>query len=59
MIGDGAGDLQAGAPRGVKTGLVFAPNRCELCPMRGGPAGLPGRIRPTLREVAHAILRHA
>jgi D-glycero-D-manno-heptose 1,7-bisphosphate phosphatase len=60
MIGDGAGDLEAGRAAGVKTALVFASNRCELCPLRGGPGGLlPDVYGPTLREIAHGILRHA
>ena len=59
MIGDGAGDLEAGRAAGVNTALVFAPNRCELCPLRGGPEGLlPDVYGPTLLEIAHGILRH-
>jgi len=57
MIGDGAGDLQAGRAAGVKTALVFAPNRCELCPLRTGPAGLSPDVHgATLEEIARAIL---
>jgi D-glycero-D-manno-heptose 1,7-bisphosphate phosphatase len=37
MIGDSSGDLEAGRAAGVRTALVFASNRCELCPLRGGP----------------------
>jgi D-glycero-D-manno-heptose 1,7-bisphosphate phosphatase len=60
MIGDGAGDLEAGRAAGLKTGLVFATNRCELCPLRSGPAGLlPDAHGATLLELAGAILRHA
>jgi D-glycero-D-manno-heptose 1,7-bisphosphate phosphatase len=60
MIGDGAGDLEAGRAAGVKTALVFASNRCELCPLRSGPGGLlPDVYGPTLLEIAHGILRHA
>lgn len=59
MIGDGAGDLEAGRAAGVRTALVFASNRCELCPLRGGPGGLlPDVYGPTLLEIAHGILRH-
>lgn len=59
MIGDGAGDLEAGRAAGVRTALVFAPNRCELCPLRTGPAGLvPDVHGPTLAEIARGILRH-
>ena len=60
MIGDGAGDLEAGRAAGVKTALVFARNRCELCPLRDGPEALQPDVHgPTLREIAAAILRHA
>jgi len=60
MIGDGEGDVVAGRAAGVRTGLVFATNRCELCPLRGGPAGLgPDAHGSTLAELARAILGHA
>ncbi|MGH7293577.1 MAG: D-glycero-alpha-D-manno-heptose-1,7-bisphosphate 7-phosphatase [Polyangiaceae bacterium] len=60
MIGDGAGDLEAGRAAGVRTALVFAQNRCELCPLRTGPAGLlPDVHGPNLLAVAKAIARHA
>ncbi len=59
MIGDGSGDLEAGRAAGLKTGLVFARNRCELCPLRDGPGGLrPDAHGATLRELAGAILLH-
>ena len=59
MIGDGAGDLQAGRAAGVHTALVFAANRCELCPLRDGPAGLkPDLYGADLLEIARGILRH-
>jgi D-glycero-D-manno-heptose 1,7-bisphosphate phosphatase len=56
MIGDSEGDVTAGRAAGVKTGLVFASNRCELCPLRGGPASLrPDAHGVTLAELARAI----
>jgi D-glycero-D-manno-heptose 1,7-bisphosphate phosphatase len=59
MIGDSASDLQAGRAAGLRTGLVFANNRCELCPLRAGPDGLaPDAHGSTLRDLAAAILRH-
>ena len=59
MIGDATGDLEAGRAAGVKTGLVFAQNRCELCPLRAGPASLlPDVHGATLLEVARGIIRH-
>lgn len=60
MIGDGAGDLEAGRAAGLRTALVFATNRCELCPLRGGPVGLAPDVHgATLLDVARAILRHS
>jgi D-glycero-D-manno-heptose 1,7-bisphosphate phosphatase len=60
MIGDGSGDLEAARAAGLKSGLVFPRNRCELCPLRDGPAGLrPDVHGATLREIASAILLHA
>ena len=59
MIGDAAGDIQAARAAGMKAGLVFATNRCELCPLRAGPTGLsPDAHGATLRDLAGAILRH-
>jgi D-glycero-D-manno-heptose 1,7-bisphosphate phosphatase len=58
MIGDGASDLEAGRAAGVHTALVFAPNRCELCPLREGPGGLrPDVHGRDLLEIARGILR--
>ena len=60
MIGDGAGDVEAGRAAGVHTALVFAANRCELCPLRGGPGGLTPDVHgPDLAAVARGILRRA
>jgi D-glycero-D-manno-heptose 1,7-bisphosphate phosphatase len=61
MVGDSEGDVQAGRAAGMRTGLVFATNRCELCPLRP-EAGGPARLRPdvhgaTLADIAAAILR--
>jgi D-glycero-D-manno-heptose 1,7-bisphosphate phosphatase len=57
MIGDSAGDIQAGHAAGLKAGLVFASNRCELCPLRGGAAGLqPDAHGATLHALAAAIV---
>jgi D-glycero-D-manno-heptose 1,7-bisphosphate phosphatase len=58
MIGDGAGDLEAGRAAGVRTALVFAANRCELCPLRDGPGGLKPDVHgPDLPAIARGILR--
>lgn len=62
MIGDGEGDLRAGRTAGLSTALVFATNRCELCPLRPGAGGperlLPDVHGPTLAAVARAIGGH-
>jgi D-glycero-D-manno-heptose 1,7-bisphosphate phosphatase len=59
MIGDAAGDVEAGRAAGLRTGLVFARNRCELCPLRTGPASLrPEVYGANLAEVASGIVQH-
>ncbi|HZU82240.1 MAG TPA: HAD-IIIA family hydrolase [Polyangiaceae bacterium] len=64
MIGDGTADVKAGRAAGIRTALVFATNRCELCPLRTGPGAPAVGAAPdvhgaTLLEIAGAILRHA
>ncbi len=57
MIGDAAGDIEAGRAAGLRTGLVFATNRCELCPLRDGPKGLaPDAHAASLSDLAGVIL---
>lgn len=59
MVGDSSGDVEAGRAAGVRTALVFATNRCELCPLREGATSLrvqPDVHGPTLVEIAKAIL---
>jgi len=56
MIGDGTGDVEAGRAAGLRTALVFPPNRCELCPLRDGPHSRPDVHGATLAHVAEAIL---
>jgi D-glycero-D-manno-heptose 1,7-bisphosphate phosphatase len=63
MVGDSEGDVRAGRAAGLRTALVFASNRCELCPLRpaaGGVASLsPDAHGATLAELARAVLRQA
>lgn len=67
MIGDGAGDIEAGRAAGCRTALVFARNRCELCPLRNGPPDgttqgsgpRPDVFAPTLSELAAKISSYA
>ncbi|MDB4957872.1 MAG: sugar phosphatase [Myxococcales bacterium] len=57
MIGDAVADLEAGRAARLKTALIFAGNRCELCPLRGGPSTIPDASGATLQDIATAILR--
>jgi D-glycero-D-manno-heptose 1,7-bisphosphate phosphatase len=59
MIGDAAADLEAGRAAGLRSALVFATARCELCPLRHGPHQMPAAPGPTLVEIADAILHRA
>jgi hypothetical protein len=64
MVGDSAADVEAGEAAAMLTGLVFASNRCELCPLRAGVEAVGTRSRPsvhgsTLLEVARAIVSRA
>jgi D-glycero-D-manno-heptose 1,7-bisphosphate phosphatase len=60
MIGDSGGDIEAGRAANLRTGLVFSPNRCELCPMRSAPAGLVvDAFGATLLELARVIVDRA
>ena len=56
MIGDTRSDVDAGRAAGVRTGLIFSADRCELCPLRGGPPGAPDVYGATLAEVARKIV---
>jgi D-glycero-D-manno-heptose 1,7-bisphosphate phosphatase len=57
MIGDTRSDIEAARGAGVKAALVFSRERCELCPLRGGPAGSPDVHGPDLAAVARAIVQ--
>jgi len=58
MLGDSSTDIEAARSARIRSGLVFAPNRCELCPLRGGPGAIaPDASGSTLAELAMAILR--
>jgi D-glycero-D-manno-heptose 1,7-bisphosphate phosphatase len=56
MIGDSPADVSAARAANVRAALVFATNRCELCPLRSGPAGAPDLVAPHFDELARAIL---
>lgn len=56
MIGDSAADVQAAHAAQVRAALVFVTNRCELCPLREGPAVRAELVAPRFDELARAIL---
>ena len=56
MIGDATADVEAGHAAGLQSALVFASNRCELCPLRHGPRVVPAAHGPTLVQIAETIL---
>jgi D-glycero-D-manno-heptose 1,7-bisphosphate phosphatase len=56
MIGDSPADLGAGRAAGLRVGLVFPRNRCELCPLRDGPPGAPDAWALRFDELATQIL---
>lgn len=57
MVGDAMSDVEAAHAAGIRSALLFAPDRCELCPLRRGPEGLtPLVCGPDMRAVAKAIL---
>ena len=58
MVGDSTADVLAARAANVRAGLVFATNRCELCPLRSGPDGAarPDLVAPSFDELALAIV---
>ena len=56
MIGDSMADVEAARAAGVRVGLLFADNRCELCPLKSGPKVVPDCHAAKLPELARAIL---
>jgi len=56
MIGDSPGDVEAARGAGIRSALVFSEKRCELCPLKGGPAIAPDVQAATFDEVARKIL---
>ena len=57
MIGDSAADVGAAQAAGIAVGLVFATNRCEICPLRAGPEVRPTLTAPNFGALVEAILR--
>ena len=56
MVGDSASDVQAAHAAGLRAALVFATNRCEICPLRGGPSVKPDLVASNFAELASAII---
>ncbi len=56
MLGDSATDVEAARAAKVRAGLVFAQNRCELCPLRHGSPTLPDLVAPRFDELARLIV---
>ena len=56
MVGDSPSDIEAARAAGVRSALVFPRDRCELCPLRGGPTVRPDLAGARLDELARAII---
>jgi D-glycero-D-manno-heptose 1,7-bisphosphate phosphatase len=56
MIGDSPTDVEAARNARLHSALVFAQNRCELCPLRSGSPIVPDVVAPRFDEVARRIL---
>ena len=56
MIGDSPTDVEAARNARLHAALVFAQNRCELCPLRNGSPSVPDVVAPRFDEVARRIL---
>ncbi|HYQ40461.1 MAG TPA: HAD-IIIA family hydrolase [Polyangiaceae bacterium] len=57
MIGDSSADVLAARAANLRSGLVFATNRCEICPLRAGPEVRPELVASRFDAVARAILK--
>ena len=56
MIGDSPTDVEAAQHAKLRSALVFAQNRCELCPLRNGSPIVPDVIAARFDEVARRIV---
>jgi D-glycero-D-manno-heptose 1,7-bisphosphate phosphatase len=57
MIGDSAADVLAARAANVRAALVFPTNRCEICPLRGGPSVAPDLVAARFDDLCQAIVR--
>jgi D-glycero-D-manno-heptose 1,7-bisphosphate phosphatase len=55
MIGDSSADVLAARAANIRGALVFATNRCEICPLREGPQVRPELVAARFDDVARAI----
>lgn len=55
-IGDTTSDVEAGRSAGLHTALLFDTKRCELCPLRNGPACTPDVHAARFDAIAKAIV---
>lgn len=55
MIGDSPSDVLAARAAGLRSGLVFPRDRCELCPLRSGPRETPDIFAERFDLVAERI----
>jgi len=56
MVGDSPTDVEAAQRAKLRSALVFAQNRCELCPLRNGSPIVPDVVASRFDEVARRIL---
>jgi len=56
MVGDSPTDVEAAQQAKLRSALVFAQNRCELCPLRSGSPIAPDVVAPRFDELARRIL---
>lgn len=62
MVGDTYTDVESGRAAGLHTALLFAPNRCEFCPILAAAKGqipmpaTPDVSAPTLDQLAREII---
>ena len=56
MIGDGPTDVEAAHHAKLRSALVFAQNRCELCPLKNGSPIVPDVVASRFDDVARRIL---
>jgi D-glycero-D-manno-heptose 1,7-bisphosphate phosphatase len=56
MVGDSPSDVEAAKSAAMRAALLFSRDRCELCPLRGGPAGTPDLVAARFDDLTRLIL---